>query len=178
MHEGTVHAQSADRQQGSEFIVRLPVLTAAPAPTESPTVPLVNGHPDPSEPAKAADFSRVLVVEDNVVAAKMSAMLLEEFGYDVPTAHSGETALELALEFRPHAVLLDIGLPKMDGYEVAGRFRQHPQLKDMGLIAVTGYGQDSDRQRSQAAGFDNHLVKPVDPGHLLEVLADLTARMS
>ena len=141
-------------------------------------MPLVNDHRDPSEPAATADFSRVLVVEDNVVAAKISATLLREFGYDVRTAHSGETALELALGFRPRAVLLDIGLPKMDGYEVAGRFRQHPQLKDMRLIAVTGYGQESDRQRAKEAGFDHHLVKPVEPDHLLKLLADLTTRSS
>ena len=82
------------------------------------------------------------------------------------------------MDFGPHVVLLDIGLPEMDGYEVARRLRQHPQLKDVGLMAVTGYGQDSDRQRSKDAGFDHHMVKPVDPDYLLNLLADWTAGLS
>ena len=178
MHRGRVQAQSAGPQQGSEFIVRLPLLTAAPVRAELPAAPLANDHRGRSGRAKAAIPLRVLVVDDVVDIAKMSAVFLRACGHDTRMAHSGEAALEAALDFQPHVVLLDIGLPEMDGYEVARRFRQHPQLKDMGLMAVTGYGQDSDRQRSREAGFDEHLVKPVEPDHLLQVLADFAAGMS
>ena len=175
MHGGTVRACSAGPQQGSEFIVRLPLLTAAPIASEPP---LVNGHGGPPQPATAVDRLRVLVVDDNVDVAKMSAVFLRAAGYDTRTAHSGKAGLDAAEDFRPHVVLLDIGLPGMDGYEVARRLRLDPQLKEVGLIAMTGYGQDSDRQRSKEAGFDDHLVKPVEPVHLLKVLADLAARSS
>jgi PAS domain S-box-containing protein len=178
MHRGRVQAQSAGPQQGSEFIVRLPLLTAAPVRAELPAAPLANDHRGRSGRAKAAIPLRVLVVDDVVDIAKMSAVFLRACGHDTRMAHSGKAALEAALDFQPHVVLLDIGLPEMDGYEVARRFRQHPQLKDMGLMAVTGYGQDSDRQRSREAGFDEHLVKPVEPDHLLQVLADFAAGMS
>jgi CheY-like chemotaxis protein len=178
MHGGTVQAHSAGLQQGSEFIVRLPALSVAPLVAVAPSTPMVNGHPAPFEAVPAANSRRVLMVDDNVDLARMSAVFLRASGYDVRVAHSGKAALEAAADFRPHAVLLDIGLPEMDGYEVARRLRQHSQLKDVGLIAMTGYGQDSDRQHSKEAGFDDHLVKPVEPKHLLKVLADLTARAS
>ncbi len=97
--------------------------------------------------------------------------MLQMFGHEVQAAYSGQTALETAVEYQPDFVLLDIGLPDMNGYEVARRLRQQPQTKDVRLIAMTGYGQDSDRQRSQEAGFDHHLVKPVDPQKLQDLLA-------
>ena len=102
------------------------------------------------------------------------AMLLQESGHEVRTAHDGPTALEAALDYRPDVVLLDIGLPGLNGYEVAKRLRQQPALQNVVLVAMTGYGQETDRQRSQEAGFDHHLVKPVDHKQLSEVLATVT----
>jgi CheY-like chemotaxis protein len=101
----------------------------------------------------------------------MSTVLLRTLGYEVKASHSGMAALELAVSFRPQVVLLDIGMPEMNGYEVARRFRAHPDLKDVRLVAVTGYGQESDRQLSKDAGFDHHLVKPAEIKDLLEALA-------
>jgi CheY-like chemotaxis protein len=103
----------------------------------------------------------------------ITVRLLESYGYQVRTAHDGPSALEIALEYRPDVVLLDIGLPEMDGYEVAKRMRQDPALQKAVLVAVTGYGLESDRLRSQEAGFDHHLVKPVDFDKLLGLLATI-----
>jgi CheY-like chemotaxis protein len=178
LHRGTVEARSAGLRQGSEFIVRLPVMTPAPMLTESPSTPAANDQGAASAPAKALKPLRVLVVDDIADVAKMSAMFLRAHGYNTRMAHSGQAALEVALDFQPHVVLLDIGLPEMDGCEVARRFRRHPQLIDIGLMAVTGYGQDSDRQRTEEAGFDFHLVKPVEPKQLLKMLADFGERFA
>ena len=171
MHQGTIQAHSSGLKQGSEFIVRLPMLTGAPS------MPLLDGHPGPALPAQITDSVRVLVVDDNTAAARMSAVLLQKFGYEVLTAHSGETALTLAMEFRPRVVLLEhriAGNGRLRGLPVV--FGCILQLKDVGLVAVTGYGQDSDRECSKEAGFDYHLVKPVEPHCLLKVLAELSAR--
>ena len=115
----------------------------------------------------------VLIVDDNVDSAQITAMLLEFEGHTVEVAHDGLEALEAAARFKPRVVLLDLGLPKLDGYEVARRLRADPQQRDVFLVALTGYGQDDDRERSKAAGFDRHLVKPVDPKHLSELLASI-----
>jgi len=112
---------------------------------------------------------RVLVVDDNVDAAESIAMLLRLEGHDVRSVHGAQDALEAAVVFRPHVVLLDIGLPGMDGYEVARRLRSQ-SIHSMRLVAVTGYGQQSDRERAREAGFDQHLVKPVDPEALHSVI--------
>jgi len=161
LHGGTVEAHSAGFGQGSEFIVRLPALSSAAEPIIART-----------ETAKQpAQTSRVLVVDDNMDAADMLVMMLQMFGHEVQAAYTGQTALETAVEYRPDVVLLDIGLPDMNGYEVARRLRQQPQTKDVRLIAMTGYGQDSDRQRSEEAGCEYHLVKPVDPQKLQDLLA-------
>ncbi len=161
MHGGTVMAYSA-LGHGSEFVVRLPIV-------ESPALQ------EPSSPAETAEPSgpalRLLVVEDNVDAAQSLAMLLRDSGHQVRMAHTGPTALEAALDYRPNVVLLDIGLPGMDGYEVAKRIRQQPALQGIVLVAMTGYGQDADRQRSQEVGFDHHLVKPADFGRMQQILA-------
>jgi CheY-like chemotaxis protein len=121
---------------------------------------------------------RVLVVDDNVLSAQSLAMILRLEGHDVQVTHDGGLALEAVRRFRPEVVLLDIGLPGMDGYEVARRLRQQP---DPGsgialLIAVTGYAEDEARRRSREAGFDHHLVKPVDPDGVLALLASLEWR--
>ncbi len=160
LHGGTVEAHSVGLGQGSEFIVRLPALS----PARESIVPIETAE-------QPAQTSRVLVVDDNVDAADMLVMMLQMFGHEVQAVYSGQTALETAVEYQPDFVLLDIGLPDMNGYEVARRLRQQPQTKDVRLIAMTGYGQDSDRQRSQEAGFDHHLVKPVDPQKLQDLLA-------
>ncbi len=103
-------------------------------------------------------------------------MLLRESGHDVRTAHDGPTALEAARDYRPNVVLLDIGLPGLDGYEVAKRMRQQPVLQNVVLVAMTGYGQESDRQRAQEAGFDHHLVKPARFEQMQKILASVSEK--
>jgi PAS domain S-box-containing protein len=161
LHRGTIEAHSAGLGQGSEFIVRLPVLPPSEMGTDTTSTGTAK---------QAARGWRVLVVDDNVDAANMIAMMLQLYGHQTETVYSAQRALEMAVEYRPDFVALDIGLPGMDGYEVARRLRQIPELKDTRLIAATGYGQDADRQRSEEAGFDYHLVKPIDPEKLEEVL--------
>jgi CheY-like chemotaxis protein len=116
---------------------------------------------------------RILVVDDHPDSAPMLAELLRISGSDVRIARDGEEALEVVAEYRPEVVLLDIGLPKMDGYSVARAIRKEPWGASMVLVALTGWGQEGDRQRSKEAGFDHHLVKPVDPRMLLQLLASL-----
>src|SRR5262249_1937510 len=143
MHDGSVEARSNGPGEGSEFIVRLPVLLL---PREEP--------PLKSNGARATALSkcRILVVDDNEDSADSLGRLLRLKGNDIRTAHDGIEALEAAKAFRPDLVLLDIGLPKLNGYEVARRIRQHPWGRDMVLVALTGWGQDEDRRRSQEAG--------------------------
>jgi signal transduction histidine kinase/ActR/RegA family two-component response regulator len=160
MHGGTV-AASSTLGQGSEFVLRLPMV---PPPQPQP----------PSPPEKAQPTGpclRVLVVDDNVDTVTTLAMLVQESGHDVRTAYDGSAVLEAALDYRPNVVLLDIGLPGLDGFEVAKLLRRQPALQHAVLVAMTGYGRESDRQRSQEAGFDHHLVKPGDFGKVLQILA-------
>jgi PAS domain S-box-containing protein len=164
MHGGKVEASSA-LGQGSEFIVRLPVL-----PSPAGQVPPLAAT---TQPARRL---RLLVVDDNVDAADSTALLLRMSGHEVQVAYTSPAALDEAARFQPDGVLLDIGLPDMDGYEVARRLRQDSHCKDVCLIAVTGYGQDADRHCSHAAGFDHHLIKPVDPQKLRDVLAGLASQ--
>ena len=130
-------------------------------------------RPATTAPTKPTSDLRILVVDDNRDAASILAMLLKIMGNHVRTAHDGEEAVQAAGEFRPHVVLLDIGLPKMNGYEAARAIRQEPWGKNMILIAVTGWGQDEDKRKSEEAGFDRHMVKPVDPQVLMKLLAEL-----
>ncbi len=116
---------------------------------------------------------RILVVDDNHDSALSMAMMLSIMGHDTRTAHDGESAVETAEAFQPEVVLLDIGLPKLNGYEVAQRIREKPWGAAMYLIAVTGWGQDVDRQRAEAAGFDAHLTKPASPDDIRRLLAGL-----
>jgi CheY-like chemotaxis protein len=159
LHGGTVDAKSGGSGQGSEFIVRLPVVARRPSPDRAA-----------QHPASGRKVRRILVVDDNVDGLETLATLLELSGHEVRTASDGPAALTAAAEFRPEVVLLDIGLPGMDGYEVARRLRANPLFNGARLIALTGWGQDSDRDRSHDAGFDLHLVKPVDPAELQRVL--------
>jgi len=132
-------------------------------------------QPAASETQTSAATHRILVVDDNEDSADSLAMLLELTGHEVFKAHDGHGAIEAAERHRPGVVLLDIGLPELNGYDVCRRIRQEPWGTTMVLIALTGWGQDADRRRSQEAGFDGHLVKPVDHTRLLTLLATLTA---
>ncbi len=165
LHGGSVEAHSDGPQKGSEFVVRLPL---APEPPEGQRP----GASEGSAPrAATGPAHRILVVDDNVDSAESLAMMLRLLGHDVHTAHDGPAALRAAAAFAPEMVLLDIGLPGMDGYEVARRLRTLPQVRGALLVAQTGWGQEEDRRKSREAGFDHHLVKPVDPAVLREVLA-------
>ena len=157
MHAGSVEARSAGPERGSEFVVRLPVRSRVAEPSPARSRDAVVGA------------ARVLVVDDNVDAAETLAMMLRVLGQRVETAHDGTAAIDVAARLVPDLVLLDIGLPGLDGYEVARRLRGRMGRKPM-LVAVTGYGQDDDRMRSREAGFDRHLVKPVDERTLAEIV--------
>jgi CheY-like chemotaxis protein len=165
LHDGSVEAQSEGLGRGSEFVVRLPVLRDAPAAPEPAALPV----------AKAVKPRRVLVIDDNRDAAISLARLLKLKGHDPRTANDGLEALELAKEHLPELVFCDIGLPKMNGYEVARRIREEPWGKSAVLIAVTGWGQEEFRQKSKDAGFDGHLVKPVEIATFNELLGSLEA---
>jgi signal transduction histidine kinase len=163
MHGGRIEARSEGPGKGSEFVVRLPIAVEQFHTRKT-------NDDDNSMPK--SDL-RVLVGDDNRDAASSLAMLLKVMGNDIRVAYDGEEALTAANEFRPHVVLCDIGLPKKNGYEVARTLRESPGNKNMVLIAVTGWGQDEDKRRSQEAGFDRHMVKPVDPQVLMKLLAGL-----
>jgi len=164
MHAGEVTAQSGGIGQGSTFEIRLPRIAR----------PEAAARPDsPRSPAR-----RVLIVDDNVDAANSLAMLLRHAGHETQVAYSGREALTRIESFEPEVALLDIGLPEMDGYELASRLRAVPQLGGTRLVALTGYGQSEDRKRSQEAGFDDHLVKPVDLPALERTLAGMAAPAS
>jgi PAS domain S-box-containing protein len=160
MHGGTVSATSAGLAKGSEFVVTLPV---APAP-----IKVARSISAPA-PSPVAVKRKILVVDDNVDSAESMAMVLQLDGHAIQIAHDGEAALAVAKSFIPDIVLLDIGLPGLDGYEVAARLRGSPVTQGAVLVAFTGYGQPEDRRRTAEVGFDHHLVKPVD----LDVLAKL-----
>jgi PAS domain S-box-containing protein len=164
LHGGTVEAQSAGANQGSEFIVRLPAIAAARIRSRGV------GEQEALSARPAQVSRRVLVVDDNRDATESMALLLGLWGHQTRTAHDGATALEIAAQFQPEIVLLDIGLPGMDGYEVARRLRAVPGAKDAFLVAMTGYGQEEDRRRTREAGFARHFVKPADPLVLRRVL--------
>ena len=161
LHGGSLGARSEGPGRGSEFTLRLPLAHGRAEVREA--------KPDARRPGVER---RVLVVDDNVDAARMLEMLLRSLGHETRVEHDGIAALRAAQEFRPDIVLLDIGMPGIDGYEVARRLRGLSQLRKMRIVAVTGWGQDADRQRSRDAGFDLHLVKPVDQNDLAKALND------
>lgn len=154
LHGGEVEAHSEGAGRGSEFVVRLPESSGPLRKLSTPLLPAVRV-------GQQADGNRLLVVDDNEDAAQALAEALRLLGYDTRVAFDGPTALQVAQQFIPGVVVLDIGLPVMDGYELASRLRALPELHAVRLIAVTGYGQDEDRRRSAAAGIDLHLVKPI-----------------
>ncbi len=170
LHGGAVSAHSEGIGRGSEFVVRLPL-----ARTRSQSAG-AESELGPEQPAAGSSIQplRVLVVDDNRDAAEMLAEALGMDGFVTRTAWDGPAGLQAALAFRPDVALLDIGLPVMDGYELAGKLRAQATLRDLKLIALTGYGQESDRQRAFQAGFDLHVVKPVDLPFLLDAIHSLT----
>jgi CheY-like chemotaxis protein len=172
MHGGSVRAHSDGPGRGSEFVVRLPLAAAGE----------INGAAPQALASAPLAPRRVLVVDDNRDAAESLAMLLRMLGAEVKVAYNGPDALAVLADYQPAAVLLDIGMPGMDGHEVARRIRQAPECRDVKLIALTGWGFEDDRRRSHSAGFDHHLIKPADAGALqtllnsLEVQARLSTR--
>ena len=162
MHGGSIEAKSAGEGEGSEFVVRLPVLSKRTKIAQ----------PEPSSPPESPQ-RRILIVDDNLDSADSMAMLLEITGNKTYIAHDGVEAIEAIEAHRPQVVLLDIGLPKLDGHEVCRHVRQQPWGKDIVMIALTGWGQDDDRRKSEEAGFNGHLVKPVDYDQLMELLKSL-----
>jgi CheY-like chemotaxis protein len=162
LHGGEVEARSAGPGQGSEFLIRLPVISPEVAGGTKSTAANLGA---------CLKGRKVLVVDDNCDAADSLAMLLQLAGAEVNIAYDGASALAAIPLHRPHVVLLDVGMPGMDGYTVASRIRQDPQNGNLFLIALTGFGQDQDRKRSAAAGFNEHLTKPAD----LDVLLGLVA---
>ena len=167
MHGGTLTAASGGAGQGSTFTLRLPTIGAGAAPAAG-SAPAARGEPE-------ARWS-VLVADDNIDAADMTALLLHELGCEVHTAYDGESAVREAERTRPDILLLDIGMPGTNGYEVCRRLRREPWGHGMTIVAVTGWGQERDRAESAAAGFDRHLVKPVEPEALVELLGSVQTR--
>jgi CheY-like chemotaxis protein/anti-sigma regulatory factor (Ser/Thr protein kinase) len=163
LHEGTVEAHSDGAGCGSEFIVRLPVAAATP-PEPVP-------HANDGAPHASANC-RVLVVEDNAGALEMMSLLLRMQGHEIYAARDGLQALEAAQHHRPDVVLLDIGLPKLNGFEAARKIREQPWGRSMKLIALSGWAQDEDKRRAAEAGFDDYLVKPIEPAQLEQVIAN------
>jgi CheY-like chemotaxis protein len=161
LHGGTIEALSPGKGLGCEFLVRLPLATE---------MPMVEGSA-PLEPREAPRLRRVLVVDDNQDAADSLGMLLEFLGAEVRVVHDGPAALEAIKAFKPAVVLLDLGMPNMNGLEVARRMREDPEARGITLVALTGWGQKEDRRRTTEAGFDYHLVKPADVGVLQSILA-------
>lgn len=168
LHGGTITATSAGLHQGSLFEVRLPLLSSLPA--EGAAAARHHVEPPVASLTKPT-CRRILVVDDNVDVTSTLRMLLSVQRHEVRVAHDGPAALEAARDFQPDVILLDIGLPRMDGYQVARRLRQEPGMKSVLLVAMTGYAQEEDRRRSQEAGFNVHLVKPVSLDTLRSAVA-------
>jgi CheY-like chemotaxis protein len=163
MHGGRITAHSPGPGLGSTFEVRLPIATRM----ESLVKPSVAREEHPTSRL------RLLVVDDNRDSVESLSTLLRLMGNDVEQAYDGVEAVDVVHSFRPHVVLLDVGLPRRDGYEAARLIRREPWGRDVVLIALTGWGQEQDRKRSREAGFDHHLVKPVDPKALMKLVADI-----
>ena len=169
-HGGTVAAHSAGRDKGSEFVVRLPIDTTV-GRDDSQVQPRADRQPDVAPPSSL----RILVADDNRDAADSLAMVLRLAGHTVWNVYDGPSALATAVRCRPHVVLNDIGMPGVNGYEVARRLRENPETRNSVLVAVTGYANADDHHRSRQAGFDHHLAKPVDFDSLQELLVSIGA---
>ena len=162
MHGGSLTARSDGENRGSEFTLRIPLLAATRAPAQKKAA---------DSAAHAIVPKRVLVVDDNIDAATTLQLLLESLGHETCVAHDGAQALRMAAQFQPDIVLLDIGMPGLNGYEVARRMRALERRRPLRIVAITGWDQEADRTRSREAGFDLHLVKPVDPNLLTRLLS-------
>jgi CheY-like chemotaxis protein len=170
LHGGTVTCESPGLDKGSRFTVRLPRAAATAATTTGQTTSAMGlGTSAPL---------RIMVVDDNVDAASLMSMLLEATGHQIEVQHDARTALERSAADPPQVFLLDIGLPEIDGIELARRLRAQPGTADAVLIAITGYGQAEDRARTAAAGFSHHLTKPVDIDELYAILAGTASKLS
>jgi len=167
LHGGTVEVRSSGPQQGSEFVVRLPVIPA-------PEADLENFSTEDLEPVRCNGQRRILVADDFPESAELLARLLRRDGSDVRVALDGLEAVETAVQFQPDIVLLDIAMPKLDGYEAARKIRQQSWGKKAILIALTGWGQQQDRRRTREAGFDVHLTKPINYQAIAKLLHDLS----
>jgi CheY-like chemotaxis protein/two-component sensor histidine kinase len=168
LHNGTVAAHSAGEGHGSQFVVTLPRAQRAPAVEGGAGVPAAaRGETAPL---------RILVADDNIDSAVSWSEIMRDKGHEVMTVHDGMAATQAAESFRPQVALLDIGMPHLDGYEVARRIRAASWGRDMLLIAITGWGQAKDREQARAAGFDEHFTKPLDPDDLVHALGDASGR--
>ncbi len=168
LHGGSISAASAGPGQGSEFVIRIPIARSIPTIVESAAKSTLRQRELTSPPASR---SRVLIVDDNVDIALGMATLIQNSGYEVHIVHEAQDALRLARDFRPSVVLTDIGLPGMNGYELAEAFRREEEFQKTTLIAISGYGQHQDRVRARDAGFNYHMIKPFELEALLEILA-------
>jgi CheY-like chemotaxis protein len=166
LHGGSLEAHSEGVGRGSEFLVRLPVAIQTALPEKARVL----------EPAEAAEAERVLVIDDNADAADSLAALRRLQGHEVRTAHSGEDGIASAAAFQPNLVLLDLGMPRMDGYEVARRLRAMEGGARLTLVAVSGWGQASDRRQTAVAGIDYHLTKPLEEGQLQPAFVEARRR--
>jgi CheY-like chemotaxis protein len=160
LHGGTIEAKSSGAGQGSEFIVRLPLRKLDAFPQVAPAQP----------ESKPSVRRRILIADDNRAAAESLAMLLQMEGHDVQVTYDGQQALDTFSAMQPEIALLDIGMPRINGYEVARQMRRGANGRSLTLIAVTGWGQDSDRAKATAAGFNYHFTKPVEVDRLTELL--------
>jgi two-component system, chemotaxis family, CheB/CheR fusion protein len=172
LHQGRIEARSAGLGRGTEMIVRLPISEGQPGESQQPSAPTA------SLDSVKLESRRMMIVDDNVDAADSMAMLLRLAGHEVEAAYDGPAALIAADTFKPEVLLVDIGLPGMDGYELARQMRLRPALTAALLVAMTGYGRPQDRREAAVAGFDHHLTKPVSLEALLAVLAGSPRRAS
>jgi CheY-like chemotaxis protein/anti-sigma regulatory factor (Ser/Thr protein kinase) len=164
MHGGSIEARSEGHGMGSEFIVRLPAVQSVVHDER------IGGEERQASPASRY---RILVVDDNKDAASSLSMMLKILGNEVRTAHDGEEGVAAAAEYRPDLIVLDVGMPKLNGFEACRRIREQSWGKGIFIVALTAWGQEEDKRRSQEAGFDHHVVKPVEPADLEELLGSL-----
>jgi CheY-like chemotaxis protein len=170
LHNGTVSAQSAGEGHGSRFVVTLPRAQRTAAAGKEAEVPAAATGTTPP--------LRILVADDNVDSAVSWSQIMRECGHEVVTVHDGLAAAEAAASFRPQVALLDIGMPRLDGYEVARRIRAASWGRDMLLIAITGWGQAKDREQARIAGFNEHFTKPLDPADLIHALSEASRSLA
>ncbi len=167
LHGGRIEARSEGLGHGSEFIVSLPIL-----PRSEPPLGSAESRSPVSAPS-SFESRRILIVDDNQDAAETLSLIVESWGYKTAITHDGTSALEAAKVFQPEVALLDVGMPGMDGFELAKCLRQLPGMQKLHLVAITGYGRQQDREAAHAAGFNHLLVKPVEPDRLARILESM-----